>query len=63
MFYFKYFSNHVLSISSSKILRKVLERHLRLVMSFSGRNVTINANFGSSVYITLKRNCEAEVDR
>ena len=30
---------------------------------FYERNVTINAHFGASVYSTLQRNYEAEIDR
>ena len=46
-----------------KSLKQNTETTFKMTMSFSGRNMIINANFGALVYITLQKNCEAEVDR
>ena len=46
-----------------KSLTQNAEMTFKMTMSFYGRNMIINANFGALVYITLQKNYEAEVDR
>ena len=46
-----------------KSLTQNAETTFKMTMSFSGRNMIINANFGALVYITLQKSYEAEVDR
>ena len=46
-----------------KSLTQNAEMTFKIDDVFLRTNMIINANFGALVYITLQKNCEAEVDR